>query len=250
MRKNFFLFAIALVATFAAKAEWWDKPTICKPNNTTCYSAAGAGFDNEAWDNLGNCKGKKIICPNAIIGVNTPNGPEAFSKNEISDPTKISGDFDVSALDQAGECFGIRKTRNNGTEAKIASRWVNVYCSGALDDPDETMPNGEIMLAEADQPTCKTLRDSGYIGTLNGACYGKPQYPASDFYLECEGDNLKPEKIAILNGADNYRTDSASNPAASPYPTNEEQAAATFDKMVENAEKQREKHAAENESES
>ncbi|MDR3208790.1 MAG: hypothetical protein LBT45_02990 [Rickettsiales bacterium] len=242
MKRVFSFFAVALLAMPAAAADWWKMPTICKPNATTCYSSLGSGFDEAEWDEVGNCRGKKLVCPNAVLG-GGQSSPTAFSKYELSDPAKIDPDFDISALDAKAGCFGMRKTRNNGTNAKVGSNWFNVYCNGALDAPDEVLPTGGIMLTPADQPTCETLRESGYIGILNGSCYGKPQYPKSDFYLECEGNNLLPTRIVALNGATPNIT-TAGTPPASTYPTTEEAAIALFDQMAEDANTQRAAHYA------
>jgi hypothetical protein len=237
MKKVILFLALAAAVTPAAAIDWWTMPTICKPNSTTCYSTApgSPGFDDAEWDNIGNCKGKKLICPNAIKG--GANAPEALSKHEISDPAKIADYFDVSALDTAGGCFGMRRTRSNGTSAQVGpSAWVNVYCAGALGSPDEVLPTGGIMLNPLDQPTCETLKDDGYIGVLNGSCYGKPQYPPSDFFLECDGNNLLPTRIVILNGA-NFLTDA--DPTPPYYPKTEQDAASLFDQMASDAEERR-----------
>ncbi|MDR1071979.1 MAG: hypothetical protein LBL21_05045 [Rickettsiales bacterium] len=237
MKKIILLFALASAVTPAAAVDWWKMPTICKPNSATCYTSMGSGFDEAEWDDIGNCRGKKLICPSAITG--GANAPEALAKHEISDPSKIADYFDVSALDAAGECFGMRRTRSNGTSAQVgSSAWVNVYCAGALGSPDEVLPTGGIMLNPLDQPTCETLKADGYIGVLNGSCYGKPQYPPSDFFLECEGGNLLPSRIVILNGATEYRAEPGT-PTPSLYPTTEQDAAMMFDQMANDAEERR-----------
>jgi hypothetical protein len=218
----------------SAMPNWHMKPTVCKPSNSLCYPAMNAGFDPEEWDVGGNCKGKKIICENAIVGGHNP-----FSKAEISDPATISADFDATVFVSAGTCFGQRRTRNNGVQAKVGDAWRDVWCSGILESPDETLPNGQIALAAEDQPTCKSLKENGRIGVLAGQCYGKSGYPEGQFYIECAGGDLLPRKIAVLNGAGNYRVSDQANPAPSGYPTNAETADALFGKMAANAAERR-----------
>jgi hypothetical protein len=242
--KKFFLYALlALFALPAAAADWWLMPTICKPDQTLCYpGATGAGFDANEWDVGGNCRGKKLVCPNAILPPGSGMGPTLYSMSEITDATKINADFDMSALDTANGCFGLRKTKNNGTNAKVGSEWRNVYCNGVLDDEDEILPTGKIMWAAADQPTCATLKDIGFIGILNGSCYGVFKYPAADFYLECTGTDLLPSRIVVLNGASPY-VSTAANPTPSAYPTDGDVIAAMFDRMTANAAEQQRAHA-------
>ena len=214
--------------------EWWLKPTICQPSSSQCYSSMGTGFDSEIWDVGANCRGEKLICPNAVVSL-SESGPAPFSKSDISNSSIISEDFDVSALSSQNGCFGLRKTRNSGVNAKVGSEWRNVYCHGILDYPDEILPTGEIMLATKDQPTCKSLAENGYIAILNGQCYGKFEYPTTDFYLECSDADLLPSKIIVLNGAKDVRTSTLTNPDASEYPITDDVAKALFDRMVENA---------------
>jgi hypothetical protein len=235
MRKHIFLYLLPFTVINAnAAVEWWLKPTICQPSSVECYVGMGTGFDAELWDVGGNCRGEKLICPNAVVSL-SESSPMPFSKSEISNSSIISGDFDVSALNSQQGCFGLRKTRNNGTNAKVGNEWRNVYCSGILDYPDEILQTGEIMLGTDDQPTCKSLAENGYIAILNGQCFGKFGYPSTDFYLECNDTDLLPKKIIVLNGATDIRTSTLTNPDASEYPTSDDVAKALFDRMVENA---------------
>ena len=233
MRKLALLFAI-FYSFSAYGATWWTMPTICRPSNIDCYASMGAGYDAEIWDNNGNCRGEKIVCPKAIIGT-TETSPVPLSKNEILDTSMIDVDFDLFTYDSVNACFGVRKTRNNGTNAKVGSTWRNVYCNGVLDNPDEYLPNGEIVISTEDQPTCQTLSENGYIGILNNGCYGKFGYPATDFYVECGETNLIPNRIFVLNGTTGYRLSTEESPTPSSYPITEDVAKAVFDHMTEAA---------------
>ncbi|MDR2268944.1 MAG: hypothetical protein LBD94_02055 [Rickettsiales bacterium] len=247
MKKIFSILSIALFAAPAGAVDWWTMPTICQPDNTKCYASMGAGFDSEEWDVGGNCKGKKLICPNAIH-VASPYypaySPVAMSKAEVADKGLVDNDFDTNALNTDGGCFGARKTRNNGTQAKVGTEWRNVYCKGILDSPDDTLPTGEVMTSLADQPTCKTLKADGFIGVLNGQCYGKFGYPESDFYLECEGNELLPSKIVVLNGANAEKGDPSVPQPSAIYPKTEEAASERFEQMLKAAAEKQREHAA------
>ena len=221
----------------AAALDWWLRPTICKPSNAVCYKflPGEPGFADE-WDDGAACRGKKIICAKAIAG-GAAYDDEAFSKARISDPFEINPDFDISALDsKVPGCFGVRKTRNNGTSAKVGADWVNVYCIGALDAPDEILTAvgrsapGGIML-DPNRPTCEELKDRGYIGILNGQCYGKDGYPPEIYHLECADGKLLPELIVKSNSAE-YVDVTENKPS---YPLTEEEATALFNEMIKKA---------------
>ena len=234
MKKLISAFFIAGFSTCAfGAAEWWLMPTICQPDNAECYPGwTTPVIDVNEWDVGAKCNGKKIVCDNAIK--NPLFGP-ALSKAEISDSSIIDQDFDVGAAHPTNQCFGVRKTRNNGTEAKVGTEWRKVFCPGVLDDPDDVVTNGEIMLGTADQPTCESLADIGRIGVLNGQCYGKAGYFESDFHIEC-GGGLLPIKIVVLNGA-------TINTAGANNPTTDEDANALFGIMIENAAEQQKLHS-------
>ena len=221
-------------------ADWWAMPTICRPSQISCYDGvtptnSKIGYDAAEWDAGANCRGMKMICPNAILPVNSAFGPTALSKADIA--SKLNPDFDIAILDASDGCFGMRKTRNNGTQAMVTAganaSWVNVYCHGVLGGPDEIMPSGEIRISGA-QPECRDLADDGYIGVLNGSCYGKFGYPATDFYVECNNaqNPLIPSKIVVLNGA----TENA-NPTGAPSASvmTDSAATAAFDRMIKAA---------------
>ena len=237
-----FIFAPAL----GDWARWWEMPTICRPSNTMCYTEAlmnRGGFMVEEWDTGANCRGKKIICPNAVVGGTVSGLEEAFSRAEIVAAGFISTDFDIDTLDSAGGCFGIRRLRGGGTEARVDGQWVNVFCPGILDDPDvERVGVGEIIADLTAQPNCEDLSEFGFLGVLRsvsgGQCFGMPGFPPGDFYLDC-GNALAPERIIVLNGADRFNVRTNVDPVTSPHPLSEEQAAIVFERMIANAEEQR-----------
>jgi len=229
-----------MVGAFAT--NWWERPTICQPNNASCYPKMDVGFDPDEWDTAANCRGKKLVCPNAVIG--GASFPTPFSKAELADNSLVSADFDTGVLGVTKKCFGSRRTKNNGSSAKVENDWVNVYCSWVLDAPDEVLDTGIIVLSTTHQPTCRSLAEGGVIGIINGQCFGKSGFPESDFFLECKTGILLPSLIAVLNGADNYRTSTLANPSASTYPVTEEIAAAMFSRMIDNAAEIRRKNAA------
>lgn len=201
--KNLFLaslFSMTIIpAAFGATptTKWWLQPSICRPSTNNCYPSMGAGYDNEAWDTSGNCRGKKLICPEALTNGET--SPTPMSKAEIASARDISADFDISVL--AAGCFGARKTAANGTLVSInnGQQYVKVWCSGVLNNASDSVPGGEITTGE--QPTCKSLARDGYVATLNGKCYGKYYNPA-EYHIECADNDLMPQRIIILNGAD------------------------------------------------
>lgn len=180
--------------TFAA-TPWWEQPTICKSNPTNCYASMGAGFDTGMWDAVSNCWGLKFVCPDALSAATSQS--VLMGKSEIMAGTGIKNDFDIDILNT--DCFGVRKTIANGSMASVNGSYVNVWCSGILSNPDETLPSGEITLGA--QPTCKDLAPDGWIAVLNQKCYGKYLEP-NDYYIECEGNNVLPSRIIVLNGSE------------------------------------------------
>ena len=191
------LFSIICTTTFAANMPWWQQPTVCQLDTTKCYATMGTGYDAEMWDSDSRCWGLKMICPDALkSGTNTP---KPMNKNEIKRGTDIKSDFDTNLLSFDNECFGRRKTDDNGAVAMVNGKYVNVYCRGILNKFDEELPNGEITYNA--QPTCTDLASNGYAAVLNGNCYGK-YYNDTKYHIEC-GNELLPERIIVLNGA-NY----------------------------------------------
>lgn len=198
--KNAILFSL-FVTTFAMTANaatpWWERPTICQINSSNCYTSMGAGYDAEYWDTTSNCRGMKYICANALRNASS-NEPQLLSRMQISNGNYIKTDFDANILND--DCFGVRKTINNGTMASVNGDYVNVFCSGTLSSPDETLPSGgEIMLNK--QPTCANLASNGFIGVKNGNCFGK-QYDDSKYYIDCGNtSDITPVRMIVLNGA-------------------------------------------------
>lgn len=198
MNKLFFTsLLLGTVITTAADAAqpWWQQETICRLNPANCYTGMGAGFDSGMWDAGANCWGMKLICPQATT---TPNSaPVAMGRNEIASGNGINRDFDTGVL--TGDCFGMRKTVNNGSMASVNGKYVNVWCNGILDSADETLASGEITFGT--QPTCAKLATNGYVGVLNGRCYGK-YYDTNDYFIECDAAAPLPKRLIVLNGAD------------------------------------------------
>lgn len=220
---------IVIPATFAATTTpWWLQPTVCRISTTNCYTSMGAGYDPEEWDTTSNCRGKKLICPEALTTGATE--PTLMDKADISSGRNISTDFDVSVL--ADGCFGARKTSANGTLASINGQYVNVWCRGILDNADETVSTGEI--ATANQPTCARLAEDGYAAVLNGKCYGKYYNPA-EYYIEC-GSGLIPTRLIVLNGADINAGPSSGTP------TTMSDAAQRFETMLSTSQAQHAKY--------
>ena len=195
------LFIVSLFSGFGlmagnavAATPWWLQPTICKPNPTNCYTSMGRGFDSGMWDAAGNCRGMKYICPEATAAADS--SPVLIDKPTLASGAGINSDFDINTL--SGDCFGARKTTANGSKASVSGTFVNVWCTGALNSPDEIIATGEIKFGT--QPKCKDLADNGWAGVLNQSCYGKKFNP-SNYYIECTGTDLLPNRLIVLNGA-------------------------------------------------
>ena len=208
MRKTFLFSAISLLMFGAANA------TVCKLVPTKCYTNMGTGYfysatnpDPESWDITSNCWGKKYICVEALTDayVNTHNITDraALGRKEIASNIK-SSDFDTTILN--GDCFGARISKDGGAQVKVGGRYVNVWCSGVLDDLnsirgisitiDDTFDNGDITLGT--QPTCDILSQVNYANIQNGKCYGK-YYNPNEYRVQCNGEN---PMLIVLNGAD------------------------------------------------
>ena len=231
MKKIFLLSVIPLIYAMYANAAtpWWQQPTVCRLNPTNCYSAMGVGFDSGLWDTSANCWGLKMICPEALKEYSSI--PVAMERSTLKKGDGINPDYDTDALSHDGECFGRRKSENNGAMVSVDGKFVNVYCPGILTTPDETFENGEIV--HGTQPTCDKLATDGYVAVLNGNCYGK-YYDSRDYYIDC-GTALLPKRLIVLNGAD-YNA-----PAyGTPYTMTE--ARQKFDKMYSTSKTQHEKY--------
>lgn len=208
MKKTFAISMICLICApgaFAASLPWWEQPTVCKLDPTDCYATMGAGYDSELWDSGTGCWGMKMICPEALT--TDEYQPVPMGRDEIAKGTNINKDFDTDILN--GDCFGVRKTTENGAMASVNGEYVRVWCNGILDNADEYLENGEITYGT--QPTCAELAEYGYVATVNDKCYGK-YYDSSKYYIQCDGSNILPSKIIVVNGAD-YSTSSSNAPA-------------------------------------
>lgn len=226
------LLSLFVIGGACAATPWWLQPTVCRVNPTNCYTGMGAGFDTEMWDGVANCRGMKWICPDATIAIDSD--PVLMGKNEISANTGINSDFDTSIL--YNDCFGARKTTANGSQASVGGSYVNVWCNGVLSSPDETLATGEITFGA--QPTCTELAADGWVAVLNSKCYGK-FYDPGQYYIECAGANLTPNRIIVLNGADAAIGTGSGNYN---YPTDTSAAKTLFDKMQSNSATQKAKY--------
>ncbi len=229
MKKLYITSLLSLFATMPAMgaSQWWQHDTVCRLDPTTCYVGMGTGYDAGLWDNRAGCRGMKIICGAAMDPASDEDQP--LSRDAIRWGDGINYDFDVTLLN--GNCFGRRKTTANGSQASINGDFVNVWCSGILDDAEETVPNGEITSGQ--QPTCRELADKGYIGVLNSKCYGKA-LDTTEYYIDCRGNSLLPQQIIVLNGAD-YTLDDR-------LPMDAQRATAQFNQMYSVSKTQHDKY--------
>lgn len=216
MKKLFFFSLFFITANALAATPWWEQPTICRLNPASCYTAMGTGYDSHMWDANANCWGMKLICADALTNSDEPT---FVGRTEISRGTYIDSDYDLNVLN--GDCFGVRKTSTDGTMASVDGRMVRVWCTGILNNVDETIETGEITYGT--QPNCATLAADGYVAVSNGKCYGKYYDPAR-YYIQCDGEN---PTLIVLNGA-NYETGNTS------YPRTQADADDIFNQMYEN----------------
>ena len=229
MKRTFIIpaiFALTAPGAIAASLPWWEQPTVCKLDPTDCYATMGVGYDSELWDNETGCWGMKMICPEALVSGGDYQ-PVPMGRRDIERGTNINKDFDTDLLN--GDCFGMRKTMENGAMASVNGKYVRVWCNGILDNADEYLENGEITYGA--QPTCQELADYGYVATVNNNCYGK-YYDMAKYYIECNGSDITPSRIIVLNGAD-FSNSSTNAPA------DESAAKSIFDKMESVSESQR-----------
>lgn len=233
MKKIILFSVISLVCATSVHAAtfvpWWTRPTVCQLKSTKCYSQKGNGYDESAWDETGNCWGKKLICADALVDTSA-GAPIAMNRSDIIAGRGINPDFDVNELN--GDCFGLRKTSSNGTQVAVDGKYVSVWCSGILPNPDATVDGGEVTYGA--QPTCSELAYDGYVGVVNGKCYGV-HYDTMKYFIDCGRSGLLPDRIIVLNGAQNT-TISADVPA--------DAAAADklFDRMYSVSQSQYKKH--------
>jgi hypothetical protein len=234
MKKISLLFVSLLCIGGAnAATPWWLQATVCRVNPNNCYAGmTGAGFDVEMWDANASCWGMKMVCPVATTA--DDNMPVMMGKNAIAARNGINVDYDINVLD--GDCFGVRKTSENGTMASVDGRDVRVWCVGVLNNSDETLRNGEITFGT--QPSCVDLAVDGWVATLNGKCYGK-YYNPRDYYIECAGGGELPSRIISLGGARGMTSGDSSN---IDYPVDTSAAKSVFDAMQSRSASQKSKY--------
>ena len=217
---------LSLVIVSSASAYWWLPPTICKKDTSQCYTATNGGIATEFWDTDAKCWGMKYICPDAITYY--VREPKTFTKKELTDKSKFDPDYDLNLYSVSDDCFGIRRINKEGNQAYVDGKYVNIWCNGILDKPDESFTNGEITYGE--QPTCETLKKIGYAAVNTGTCFGK-YYDESQYYIEC-GTALLPTRLIVLNNA-YYGLHKES------FPVTQTDADIIFDEMYKNSQTQK-----------
>lgn len=232
--KNQILFSLISILTIgtshAATIPWWEQPTVCRLDPTDCYRGMGTGFEPEMWDTTSQCWGLKLICPAALTA--NVSDAQPMEMRDISRNNGINTDFDTDMLSDTGDCFGRRKTADGGAMASANGKYVHVFCPGILENPDEVLDNGEIIV-RGSQPTCSTLARDGYAAVENGRCYGK-YYNSAQYFIEC-GTSLAPTRLIVLNGADYTAPSSGA-------PTTMDAATEIFDDMYSTSQTQRKKY--------
>ena len=223
---------LSVMGVSSASANWWELQTVCRRDPSTCYTSMGIGYESGYWDPTHECWGQKYICGAAL---KTPqDDSKLMTKKQIASRDGINSDFDTDILN--GDCFGVRKTMSNGSQATYNGNTVNVYCSGILeniysDNLIENVATGSILKRNT-QPSCKELSEYEYVNVRNGKCYGK-RYAESEYYIDCSrGDN--DVRLIILNGAEYTQP-------MGDTPTTMDAARDIFDHMVEISAKQRNK---------
>ncbi len=223
------LCSLICINTVIADAPWWTQSTICRPSNARCYANMGMGFDTELWDSTSDCRGMKLICSAALNRDDFD--PIPMTRDDIQAGKNISADFDITLLNTDEGCFGLRKSTSDGAQVLINGKYVNVWCSGILDNVDEQVRNGDITYGA--QPTCSELAEYGYVGVINKGCYGK-YYDTTQYFIECGGSQITPSRIITLNGAD-YNSNTTA-------PTTQSAADEIFDAMYETSQTQHQKY--------
>ena len=225
--------------------DWWKRigPTVCRINNQTCYSKMVSGSycasigNPECWDSDANCWGKKYICENALKSGVTGN---LLTKAQIASATLVSNDFDINIESESENCFGVRKTYDNGASAAINGKKVKVWCNNVpLESNDiEIIKTGQIIL-DGTQPTCTSLSENGFAAVQNGSCWGKEyskNFNNRDYYIDCKSGQLEPYRIIDINGAQDY------NQNASTESDTYEKIKNTFQTMLKTSRAQHDKY--------
>ena len=198
------LFILCIVPAIAQAAttfdKWWERElqggTICQIDETRCYTTSN-GIDMEQWDALAGCRGMKYICPNALTA--DADEPVAMERAIIAARTGILSDFDTNIYVANDNCYGARRTKNDGSMVSVNGNYVRVWCNGILENPaEETLPNGG-QFTTGTQPTCAELAEQNIAAILNGKCYGK-RYNSASYAINC---NENAPQLVLLNGA-NY----------------------------------------------
>lgn len=204
MKKAFIVsfLCLSFAPAVAASIPWWERPTVCKLDPTKCYTSMGIGYDTEQWDADSGCWGMKIICPDALTAGGAD--PVAMGLRDIERGTGIKSDFDTNVLN--GDCFGMRKTMDNGAMVMYGDEYVRVWCDAGILDGDVEYTEFGAYTSPENQPTCSELADMGLVATLNGKCYGK-YYDTAKYHIQCDGNDILPSRLVLLNGAD-YTTSS------------------------------------------
>lgn len=224
---SFLAIILGCGGALGATTPWWERETICRLNGTNCYGDETNGIATYVYDDSTiGCWGRKIICPGVLSDHAYFDNNEGVPLDIIINYTKP--DFDTNIYVPSGQCWGARRSIQNGTMVLVDGSYVPVWCPGVLDSVHETLPNGEINLRT--QPTCEELARNNYAKILNGLCYGKWYDPAR-FAVQCNGET---STLVILNGADYNRNSTRGLTPSS--------ADSTFDNLRRSSETQRNKY--------
>lgn len=179
-----YIFFVLFLSNSAYSFVFQGHPTICKPKALSkCYNISDntEGYSSKDFDELAKCRGKKIICKDAING-----GLEnkALSKYEINDPSVVSQDFDFNIFLKNKNCFGVRKTIDNGIYALKDNKYVKVWCKNIPFEQTENLPNGKIISDSMYQPTCENLAQKNILDIQKGNCFG--ELLSADYSFVCD----------------------------------------------------------------
>lgn len=227
------IFTVAHILCFlgisGADAYWWLPPTVCQLDTSQCYTGVYSGIAPEFWDSDEKCWGMKYVCPDALVKI--ARDPQPMGKKDLSNKANFKSDYDVNLYSASDDCYGIRRINKEGNQVYVDNRYVNIWCHGILDNPDETLTNGEIVYGT--QPTCETLKENGYAAINMGKCFGK-YYDENEYYIEC-GNALLPSRLIVLNGG--YYGIYNDN-----FPAVQSDADDVFDVMYQNSQEQKSKY--------
>ena len=222
-----FIFSVSfLFFNSAYSFVFGNHPTICKPKAfSNCYNVSyntpgylfidfekeklkfvkGGKIDEnddaykalkqkniDQFDELAKCKGKKIICKDALNG-----GFEnkVLSKDEINDPSIVSQDFDFDVFLKNKNCFGVRKTIDNGIYALKDNKYVKVWCKNIPMGQTEDLPNGKIISDSMYQPTCENLAQKNILDIQKANCFGELLSADYSFVCDTNSSGTSPKYI-------------------------------------------------------